>query len=80
MRMVTLGEIVLVLVRKIRLGESGSFGFRSSPADRFPFLFSIMVRGGRFNCCEDTNDGIFLSNFDILCDLIVITSAFKPEP
>ena len=46
MRMVTLGERVLVLVRKIRLGESGSFGFRSSPADRFPFLFSIMVRGG----------------------------------
>ena len=76
MRMFTLGERVLVLVRKIRLGESGSFGFRSSPADRFPFLFSIMVRGG-----EDTNDGIFLlSNFDILCDLIVITSAFKPEP
>ena len=53
MRMVTLGERVLVLVRKIRLGESGSFGFRSSPADRFPFLFSIMVRGG-----EDTNDGV----------------------
>ena len=46
-RMVTLGERVLVLVRKIRLGESGSFGFRSSPADRFPFLFSIMVRGAR---------------------------------
>ena len=56
MRMVTLGERVLVLVRKIRLGESGSFGFRSSPADRFPFLFSIMVRGARiqtmaFFCC-----------------------------
>ena len=75
-RMVTLGERVLVLVRKIRLGESGSFGFRSSPADRFPFLFSIMVRGGRFDCCGDTNDGIFLlSSFDILCDLIVITRA-----
>ena len=71
MRMVKLGERVLVLVRKIRLGERGSFGFRSSPADRFPFLFSIMVRGARIQ----TMVFLLLYNFDILCGLIIITSA-----
>ena len=65
MRMVTLGERVLVLVRKIRLGESGSFGFRSSPADRFPFLFSIMVQSeGNLGFCQNTKRDIQGSKLD----------------